>query len=86
MLSGDLAVLQAPMLDGQAFDPFALFDDAPDPAEVGVGRRHIVHCGEGVQCPKERKPIFFMGRSGSGCGVWSLARLRENVSACGLYS
>jgi len=28
MLSGDLAVLQAPMLDGLSFDPFALFDYA----------------------------------------------------------
>jgi hypothetical protein len=27
MLSGDLAVLQAPMLDGRTFIPFALFDD-----------------------------------------------------------
>ena len=27
MLGGELAVLQAPMFDGLAFDPFALFDD-----------------------------------------------------------
>jgi len=37
MLCGDFSVLQAPMLDGQAFDPFALFDDGCGPAEVGVG-------------------------------------------------
>ena len=37
MLCGELAVLQAPMLDGPAFDPFALFDDGCGPAEVGVG-------------------------------------------------
>ena len=40
MLCGELAVLQAPMLDGLAFDPFALFDDGC--AEVGVGWRHVV--------------------------------------------
>jgi hypothetical protein len=27
MLSGEFAVLQAPMFDGLSFDPFALFDD-----------------------------------------------------------
>ena len=42
MLSGDLAVLQAPMLDSLAFDPFALFDDGFGPAEVGVGGRYVV--------------------------------------------
>ena len=42
MLCGELAVLQAPMLDGLAFDPFALFDDGCGPAEVGVGWRHVV--------------------------------------------
>src|SRR5690606_41219077 len=42
MLCGELAVLQAPMLDGLAFDPFALFDDGCSPAEVGVGGRHVV--------------------------------------------
>ena len=42
MLCGDLAVLQAPMLDGLAFDPFALFDDGCGPAEVGVGGCHVV--------------------------------------------
>jgi len=41
MLCGELAVLQAPMLDGLSFDPFALFDDGRGSAEVGVGRRHI---------------------------------------------
>ena len=42
MLGGDLAVLQAPMLDGLSFDPFALLDDGCGPAEVGIGGRHIV--------------------------------------------
>ena len=42
MLGGELAVLQAPMFDGLSFDPFALFDDGCGPAEVGVGRRHVV--------------------------------------------
>jgi hypothetical protein len=42
MLSGELAVLQAPMLDGLSFDPFTLFDDGSCPAEVGVGRRYVV--------------------------------------------
>ena len=41
MLSGDLAVKQAPMLDGLSFDPFTLFDDGWRPAEVGVGGRHV---------------------------------------------
>src|SRR5690554_6364667 len=41
MLSGELAVLQAAMLDGLPFDPFALFDDGTGPAEVGVGWRHV---------------------------------------------
>jgi len=27
ILSGELAVLQASMLDGQSLDPFSLFDD-----------------------------------------------------------
>jgi hypothetical protein len=42
MLSGDLAVLQAPMLDSLAFDPFALFDDGFGPAKIGVGWCHVV--------------------------------------------
>ena len=42
MLGGELAVLQASMFDGLAFDPFALFDDGLGPAEVGVGGRHII--------------------------------------------
>ncbi len=42
MLCGDLSVLQASMLDGLAFDPFALFDDGLGPAEVGVGRCDVV--------------------------------------------
>jgi hypothetical protein len=35
-LSGDFAVLQAPMRDGLAFDLFALFEDGCGPAELGV--------------------------------------------------
>ena len=35
-------MLQAPMFDGLSLDPFALFDDGAGPAEVGIGRRHIV--------------------------------------------
>ena len=30
------------MLDSLAFDPFALFDDACGPAEVGIGWRYVV--------------------------------------------
>ena len=37
MLGGELAVLQAPMFDGLAFDPFSLPDDGFSPAEVGIG-------------------------------------------------
>ena len=42
ILGAYLAVLQAPMFDSLAFDPFALFDDGFSPAEVGVGWRHVV--------------------------------------------
>ena len=42
MLSGDIAVLQAPVVDGLSLDPFALFDDGIGPAEVGVGRGDVV--------------------------------------------
>ena len=42
MLCGELAVLQAPMLESLAFDPFALFDDGCGPTEVGIGGRHVV--------------------------------------------
>ena len=35
-------MLQAPMLDGLSLDPFTLFDDGWCPAEVGVGRGHVV--------------------------------------------
>jgi len=41
MLGGELAVLQAPMLDGLSLDPFTLLDDALRPVEVGVGGRHV---------------------------------------------
>jgi len=42
MLSGKLAVLQAPIFDGLSLYPLALLDDGGSPAEVGVGGRHIV--------------------------------------------
>jgi hypothetical protein len=42
MLSGEFAVLQAPIFDGPSPDPFALFDDGCSPAEVGVGRCNVV--------------------------------------------
>ena len=42
MLGSELAVLQASMFDGLAFDHFALFEDGLCPAEVGVGGRHII--------------------------------------------
>ncbi len=42
MLCGYLAVLQAPVLDGLPFDPFALFDDGLGLAEVGVGWGRVV--------------------------------------------
>ena len=35
-------MLQAPMFDSLSLDPFALADDGRSPAEVGVGRCHIV--------------------------------------------
>ena len=35
-------MLQAPMFDGLAFDPFSLFEDGLCPAEVGVGGRYVV--------------------------------------------
>src|SRR3546814_4002489 len=37
-----ISVLQAPMLDGLSFDPFALLDDGCGPAEVGVSGRYVV--------------------------------------------
>lgn len=42
MLSGELAVLQAPIFDGLSLDPFTRFDDGFGPAEVGAGGRHVV--------------------------------------------
>ena len=41
MLGGKLAVLQAPMCDGLAFDPFSLLDDGWSSAEVRVCGRHV---------------------------------------------
>ena len=42
ILSGELAVMQAPLFDSIAFDPFALFDDGFCPAEVDIDRRYVV--------------------------------------------
>ena len=42
MLGGEPVVLQAPMFNGPSLDPFTLFDDGTDPAEVSIGGRHIV--------------------------------------------
>jgi len=42
MLSGDLAVLQASMLDSLAFDLFALFYDFCGPPEVGLAWCYVV--------------------------------------------
>lgn len=42
MSGGELAVLQAPTLDGLSLDPFTLLDDGCGVAEVGVGGRHVV--------------------------------------------
>ena len=41
MLSGDLAVLQAPLFDGDAFDVRALGEDGFVSAVVGVSGRHV---------------------------------------------
>ena len=42
MLGGEPAVLQAPMFECLSLDPFSSFDDGRSPAEVGIGRCHIV--------------------------------------------
>lgn len=42
MLCGELAVNQAPMFDGFSFDPFTLFDNDWNAAEVGIGGRNVV--------------------------------------------
>jgi hypothetical protein len=34
--------LQASILDGSSFDPFAIFDDSAGPAEVGIGGGDIL--------------------------------------------
>jgi len=54
ILSGDLAVLQASMLDSLAFDLFALFYDCCGPAEVGVG--WFSSAREVYSCPMMRSP------------------------------
>ncbi len=41
MLSGELAVLQAPIFDGLSLDLFTLMDDGWCPAKVGVGRCNV---------------------------------------------
>ena len=42
ILSGDLAVLQAPMGDGLSFDLSASLQNGGSPSEVGIRWRHIV--------------------------------------------
>jgi len=42
ILSGALAVLQAPILDSLSSDPFLLLNDGLCPAEVGIGRCDVV--------------------------------------------
>ena len=42
MLGGELAVLQAPMLDGLSFDPGALCEDGGTAAEVDFGGGQVV--------------------------------------------
>ena len=41
MLRGGFAVLQAPVFDGQPFDPFSFQQDGWAAPEVDVGRREI---------------------------------------------
>lgn len=41
-MGSELAVLQAPMLDGLSFDLFPSFDDGAGPAEVSADGRHAV--------------------------------------------
>jgi hypothetical protein len=41
MLGGDLAVVQASVLDGVSFDPFSFQEDGLATSEVDVGRRQI---------------------------------------------
>ena len=35
-------MLQVPILECLSFDPFSSFDNGRSPAEVGIGRRHVV--------------------------------------------
>ena len=41
-LSGELAVLKTPMVDGLPSNSFTRLDDGLSPAEVSVGGRHVV--------------------------------------------
>lgn len=41
-------MLQGPIFAGLAFDPFSVFDDGADTAEVGVGGRHVVPGSRGI--------------------------------------
>jgi hypothetical protein len=45
ILSGKLAVLQAPLLDGFTFDPFSLFDDGFGSAEGCIADAPITKIG-----------------------------------------
>ena len=41
ILSGDLAVLQAPIIDGLSLGPLTLLDDGGRPSKVSIGGCHI---------------------------------------------
>ena len=43
VLRGDLAVMQAPLFDGFAFDPLSLFENGFCSVEVGICMRDIAH-------------------------------------------
>jgi len=42
ILCGELTVLQAPILECAAFDPFSLFEDSRASAKIDVGGREVV--------------------------------------------
>ena len=57
MLGGEPAVLQAPMFECLSLDPFSSFDDGRSPAEVGIGRCHIVQALPDSWRPREYAPV-----------------------------
>lgn len=42
ILGSELAVLQAPILNGLPFDPFMFLDDGLRPVEAGIGRLYVL--------------------------------------------